>query len=61
MRSWALDLIFFCQTGMKTTIKFNIITSHGPATAIDVAFLLLESLTSKSNADAVAQLMGFKR
>lgn len=39
----------------------NIITSHGPATAIDVAFLLLESLTSKSNADAVAQLMGFKR
>ena len=45
---------------MKTTIKFNIITSHGPGTAIDVAFLLLESLTSKSNIDAVAQLMGYK-
>lgn len=39
----------------------NIITSHGPSTAIDVAFLLLELLTTQSNTDAVAKLMGFKR
>lgn len=42
-------------------IAGNIITSHGPSTAIDVAFLLLEQLTSQSNTDAVANLMGFKR
>ncbi|MDX9771079.1 MAG: DJ-1/PfpI family protein [Tenuifilaceae bacterium] len=39
----------------------NITTSYGPSTAIDVAFLLLEQLTSQSNTDAVAKLMGFNR
>lgn len=39
----------------------NIITSYGPSTAIDVALLLLELLTTKTNANNVAQLMGFKR
>lgn len=37
----------------------NIITSWNPSTAIDVAFLLLELLTSRENADKVRRLMGF--
>jgi 4-methyl-5(b-hydroxyethyl)-thiazole monophosphate biosynthesis len=37
----------------------NIITSSNPGTAFDVAFLLLEKLTSKKNADHVKDLMGF--
>lgn len=37
----------------------NIITSMGPSTAIDVAFLLLELLTSEENTNKVRQLMGF--
>lgn len=37
----------------------NVITSWNPSTAMDVAFLLLEKLTSKMNADHVRQLMGF--
>lgn len=42
-------------------IENNIITSWNPSTAIDVAFLLLEHLTNKANADKVRQLMGFDR
>lgn len=37
----------------------NIVTSWNPSTAIDVAFLLLEHLTTKNNADKVRHLMGF--
>ena len=37
----------------------NIITSWNPATAVDVALLLLELLTSKNNSEKVRQLMGF--
>lgn len=37
----------------------NVITSWNPSTAIDVALLLLEILTTKNNADKVRQLMGF--
>jgi 4-methyl-5(b-hydroxyethyl)-thiazole monophosphate biosynthesis len=37
----------------------NMITSWNPSTAVDVALLLLEHLTSKSNADKVRHLMGF--
>jgi len=37
----------------------NIITSSNPGTAFDVAFLLLEKLTSKKNAEHVKDLMGF--
>ena len=40
-------------------IDDNIITSWNPSTAIDVALLLLENLTTKSNADKIRQLMGF--
>lgn len=38
----------------------NIITSSGPSTAVKVALLLLEKLTSRENAIKVAGLMGFK-
>lgn len=37
----------------------NIITSWNPSTAVDVALLLLEKLTSKQNADNIRKLMGF--
>jgi len=37
----------------------NMITSWNPSTAVDVALLLLEHLTSKNNADKVRHLMGF--
>ncbi len=37
----------------------NIITSWNPSTAVDVALLLLEHLTTRSNADKVRLLMGF--
>jgi len=37
----------------------NIITSWNPSTAIDVAFLLLEKLTDKQNAQFVKKQMGF--
>ena len=37
----------------------NVITSWNPSTAADVAFLLLELLTTKPNADKIRQLMGF--
>ncbi|UOE94874.1 DJ-1/PfpI family protein [Alkalihalobacillus sp. LMS39] len=38
----------------------NVITSYNPATGFDVAFTLLERLTSKENCDEVKRLMGFK-
>ncbi len=38
----------------------NMITSWNPSTAVDVAFLLLELLTSKKNAGQVRALMGFE-
>jgi len=38
----------------------NIITSTSPATAVDVAFALLESLTSRENAVTVRRWMGFQ-
>jgi protein deglycase len=37
----------------------NVITSWNPSTAIDVALLLLEQLTTKNNADNIRKLMGF--
>jgi 4-methyl-5(b-hydroxyethyl)-thiazole monophosphate biosynthesis len=39
----------------------NIITSSNPSTGFDVAFLLLEKLTSVSNTDHVKELMGFRK
>jgi 4-methyl-5(b-hydroxyethyl)-thiazole monophosphate biosynthesis len=40
-------------------IADNMITSWNPSTAVDVALLLLEHLTTKNNADKVRQLLGF--
>ena len=40
-------------------IDDNIITSNGPSTAVDVAFVLLEALSSKENSLKVRNLMGF--
>ena len=37
----------------------NMITSCGPSTAIEVALMLLEILTTKDNTDKVRKLMGF--
>lgn len=44
----------------RIVIDDNIITSSNPGTAIVVAFILLEMLTSKENAGKVKDLMGFK-
>lgn len=38
----------------------HIITSTSPATAVDVAFSLLEKMTSRENADHIRRLMGFE-
>ncbi|WP_158857385.1 DJ-1/PfpI family protein [Lunatibacter salilacus] len=40
-------------------IDDNIITSIGPSTAVDVAFILLEMLTDKENVDVVKKYMRF--
>jgi len=44
----------------RVVVDGNIITSYNPSTAFEVAFLLLEKLTSTENADKVKALMGFK-
>lgn len=38
----------------------NIITSTSPATAMAVAFALLETLTSKENTEKIKEMMGFE-
>jgi 4-methyl-5(b-hydroxyethyl)-thiazole monophosphate biosynthesis len=38
----------------------NIITSTSPATAMAVAFALLETLTSKENVEKIKEMMGFE-
>jgi len=43
----------------RIVIDKNIITSTGPATAVDVAFALLELLTDKGNVNAVKKYMRF--
>ncbi|WP_211749764.1 DJ-1/PfpI family protein [Paenibacillus sp. Marseille-Q4541] len=40
-------------------IDGNLITSYNPSTAFDVAFILLEKLTSAENTNEVKRLMGF--
>jgi protein deglycase len=44
----------------QIVVDKNIITSTGPATAIDVAFTLLEMLTGKENVEKVKKHMRFK-
>ena len=43
----------------QIVIDDNLITSNGPSTAIEVAFILLKRLTSKENTLQVRKLMGF--
>jgi len=43
----------------RIVVDKNIITSYNPSTAFDVAFKLLEILTSKENCVHVKKLMGF--
>jgi protein deglycase len=43
----------------KIVIDQNIITSTGPSTALDVAFILLEMLTDKENVTVVKKFMRF--
>jgi len=42
-------------------IDDNIITSWNPSTAIEVALILLEKLTSKQNAEYIRWMMGFEK
>ncbi len=42
-------------------IDRNVITSWNPSTAIDVAFKLLECVTSVKQTDEIKKLMGFLR
>jgi 4-methyl-5(b-hydroxyethyl)-thiazole monophosphate biosynthesis len=44
----------------RIVIDKNIITSTGPATGLDVAFKLLEMLTSKGNVDVIKKYMRFE-
>jgi 4-methyl-5(b-hydroxyethyl)-thiazole monophosphate biosynthesis len=46
-------------TDEPIVVNDNIITSSGPATAHEVAFILLERLTDKNNSENVKALMGF--
>ena len=45
----------------KIVVDKNIITSTGPSTAIEVAFLLLEMLTNKENVALVRKYMRFDK
>lgn len=47
------------MTNQPLIVDGNIITSSSPATGLDVAFTLLEMLTSVENCRNVKQLMGF--
>lgn len=49
------------ESNQPIVIDGNIITSYNPSTAFDVAFTLLEILTSKENTNHVKRLMGFIR
>jgi protein deglycase len=44
----------------RIVIDKNIITSTGPATALEVAFILLEMLTDNENVNLVKKFMRFK-
>ena len=53
-----------CEFGVHVlnqpiVVDDNVITSWNPSTAIDVALLLLEHLTTKNNAIYIRKLMGF--
>ena len=43
----------------RIVVDENVITSSNPSTAMEVAFMLLEMLTSKANAEKIKDLMGY--
>ena len=47
------------QADERIVVDGNLITSCGPSTATDVAFLLLQKLTDAESAEKVRKLMGF--
>ena len=47
------------QAGERIVVDGNLITSCGPSTATDVAFLLLQKLTDAESTEKVRKLMGF--
>lgn len=46
-------------TQLPIVVDQNVITSWNPSTALEVAFLLLEKLTSEANVNTIKKLMGF--
>ena len=59
IRRKALEELGVKVINQPIVIDDNMITSWDPSTAVDVALLLLEHLTTKNNADKVRQLLGF--
>ena len=55
LKSFGVDVI-----NQPIVIDDNIITSWNPSTAVDVALLLLELLTSTTNAEYIRSIMGFE-
>jgi protein deglycase len=60
VRREALESFGVQVINQPIVIDDNIITSWNPSTAVDVALLLLELLTSKTNADYIRLIMGFE-
>lgn len=56
LREFGVDVI-----NEPIVVEEKIITSWNPSTAIYVALLLLEMLTTKENADYIGEIMGFQR
>ena len=54
LRSYGVNVV-----NESVVVDKNIITSWNPSTAMDVAFLLLEQLTSTSNTEKIKYRMGF--
>jgi 4-methyl-5(b-hydroxyethyl)-thiazole monophosphate biosynthesis len=54
LRDYGVDVV-----DEPIVIAGNVITSWNPSTALDVAFLLLERLTSREKADSIRKIMGF--
>ncbi len=55
LRSYSVNVL-----NEPVVVDKNVITSWNPSTALDVAFLLLEKLTSTENTKKIKYLMGFR-
>jgi 4-methyl-5(b-hydroxyethyl)-thiazole monophosphate biosynthesis len=54
LRDFGVDVV-----NEPIVIAGNVITSWNPSTALGVAFILIEKLTSRENADYIRKIMGF--